>query len=292
MLILSPTNWSDYELIDSGNFKKLERFGEFILDRPEPQAVWDPALSPQKWENMAHAIFKRDGKSEEKGEWSLKKAMKEQWYIKYQSDGLNISFRLGLSSFKHVGIFPEQASNWDYIYKQASKLPKGAKVLNLFAYTGGASLAAKAAGADVVHVDSVKQVINWSNDNMVASDLDGIRWVVEDAMKFVEREVRRGNQYQGIILDPPSYGRGPNGEKWHIEQHLNAMIKACHKLLDPQKHFFILNLYSIGFSALIQESLVKSAFGHVANPEMGELFLPDHGDRKLPLGTFYRFSNL
>jgi 23S rRNA (cytosine1962-C5)-methyltransferase len=217
--------------------------------------------------------------------------MAEQWFVRYGKNDLRLTFRLGLSSFKHVGVFPEQGSNWEYIYSRASRI-KDCKVLNLFAYTGGASLAAKAAGADVVHVDSVKQVINWSKDNMEASNLKDIRWVVEDAMKFVEREVKRGKKYNGIILDPPSYGRGPDGEKWLIEEHLNPMLKHCRELLSEKNHFLILNLYSIGFSALVQESLIKSVFGDVANPEMGELFLEDNFSRKLPLGTFYRFSDV
>lgn len=290
MLLLTPSNWHDYELIDSGNYKKLERFGDFILERPEPQAVWDCVMTPVEWREIQNAAFVRSGNSEEKGEWKIKKGMNEQWVIQYGISPLQLKFRLGLSSFKHVGLFPEQASNWEFIYDKCKNISKP-KVLNLFAYTGGASLAAKAAGADVVHVDSIKQVISWSKDNMEVSGLDGIRWVVEDAMKFVEREVRRGNKYQGIILDPPAYGRGPKGEKWLIERDLNPMIKACQSLLDEENHFFILNLYSIGFSSLIQESLVKSTFGNVENPEMGELYLQDRGSRKLPLGTFYRFSN-
>lgn len=292
MLLLSPTLWQDHELIDSGNYKKLERFGKFVLSRPEPQAVWDTSLSETEWEKRANAIFKKEKSHDlagEKGEWQLKKGMEKQWFIQYNKKELNLKFRLGLSSFKHVGLFPEQASNWDFIY-QKTKALSSKKVLNLFAYTGGASLAAKAAGADVSHVDSVKQVITWARENMESSQLKDIRWIVEDAMKFVKREVKRGNKYQGIILDPPAYGRGPEGEKWVIEEHLNEMIKHCKELLDPKEHFFILNLYSIGFSALVQETLIKRTFGEVKNPEMGELFLEDQFKKKLPLGTFYRFS--
>ena len=291
MLLLSPVNWKDYELIDSGNYKKLERFGAFVLERPEPQAIWDPSLSLNEWRRMADGAFIKDEKSDEKGAWRLKDSMKDQWAINYKSGLMELGFRLGLSSFKHVGIFPEQASNWDYIYQKVKLLGNGAKVLNLFAYTGGASIAAKAAGADVTHVDSVKQVISWARDNMELSKLQDIRWVVEDAMKFVEREVRRGNKYQGIILDPPAYGRGPKGEKWLIDQHLNVLIKACKELLDPNRHFFILNLYSLSFAPLIQETMIRRVFGKVENAEYGELFLNDRYDKKLPLGTFYRFSS-
>lgn len=296
MLLLTPTDWKDYELIDSGNYKKLERFGKFTLSRPEPQAVWNPTLTEDEWDKRANAVFKKDkadSMAGDKGEWVLKKGMPGQWFIDYNKSNLQLKFRLGLSSFKHVGIFPEQASNWDYIYQKITGLPNSSrKVLNLFAYTGGASLAAKAAGADVTHVDSVKQVISWSRENMEASNQKDIRWVVEDALKFVKREVKRNNKYNGIILDPPAYGRGPDGERWIIEEHLNEMIHLCKELLDPQNHFFILNLYSLGFSPLIQETLVKSVFGKVSNPEMGELYLQDGFDKKLPLGTFYRFSSL
>ncbi len=292
MLFLKPEKFTDYQLIDSGNYKKLERFGTLILSRPEPQAVWDMSLSENEWNRLSHADFKKEAGNPEKGEWVLKKGMKEQWNISYQPSNFKICFRLGLTSFKHVGIFPEQAANWDYIYHKVKLLGTKPKVLNLFAYTGGASLAAKAAGADVTHVDSVKQVISWGNENMEASGLKDIRWVVEDAMKFVQREVRRGNKYQGIILDPPSYGRGPNGEKWIIEEQLNEIVKGCRDLLDKENHFFILNLYSIGFSALIVETLMKSIFGDIKNPEIGELFLEDQAGKKLPLSIFGRFSSV
>jgi 23S rRNA (cytosine1962-C5)-methyltransferase len=292
MLFLKPIDFSDYQLIDSGSYKKLEKFGSFILSRPEPQAIWDTSLSEKEWEKLITAEFRKESGNPEKGEWVLKKGMKEQWYIYYQPKDFKISFRLGLTSFKHVGIFPEQAANWDYIYKKVTLLGNTPKVLNLFAYTGGASLAAKAAGADVSHVDSVKQVITWGRENMEASNLKDIRWVIEDAMKFVQREVRRGNKYQGIILDPPAYGRGPNGEKWIIEDQLNEIIKGCRDLLDEKNHFFILNLYSIGFSALIVETLLKNIFGEVKNLETGELYLEDQAGKKLPLSIFGRFSSI
>ncbi|WP_028979247.1 class I SAM-dependent methyltransferase [Sporocytophaga myxococcoides] len=297
MKLLTPENWKSYELIDSGNYKKLEKFGEFILSRPEPQAVWDPSMREDEWSRMNNAAFvkkKEEGNKNfdsERGEWVLKKGMKEQWLMPYSYKGMELKFRLGLSSFKHVGIFPEQASNWDYIYDTVKAMPGKPKVLNLFAYTGGASIAAKAAGADVTHVDSVKQVITWSRENMEASQLTDIRWVVEDAMKFVQREVKRGNKYQGIILDPPAYGRGPTGEKWIIEEHLNQMLKYCAELLDNENYFFIINLYSIGFSALILETFTRQLFGDRKNFEIGELFLQDRFKKKLPLGVFSRFSS-
>lgn len=292
MLLLKPSHWRDYELLDSGGYKKLEKFGDFIISRPEPQAVWDCTLKESEWEGKAHAIFRKDPKNPEKGEWLLKMGMKEQWFLPYRSGALELKFRLGLSSFKHVGIFPEQAENWEFIYSKTSQMNKP-RVLNLFAYTGGASLAAKAAGADVVHVDSVKQVISWSKENMEASRLKDIRWVVEDAMKFVQREVKRGNKYNGIILDPPAYGRGPDGEKWLLEEHLGSLLKMCRELLDEEQNFLILNLYSIGFSALIIETLLHSIFRSKKNQEQfGELYLEDKYGKKLPLGTFGRFSSI
>ena len=218
--------------------------------------------------------------------------MPDQWPVKYainNSDAV-IKFRLGLTSFKHVGIFPEQASNWDFIFETIKKMSTPQpKVLNLFAYTGGASLAAKAAGADVTHVDSIKQVVTWSKENMELSGLDNIRWVVEDALKFVKREEKRGNKYNGIILDPPAFGHGPNGEKWKLEDNIGEMIQGVLNLLDDKEHFLILNAYSLGFSSLIIENLLKAKAGK--NLNVGELYLQATEGNKLPLGVFGRWKN-
>ena len=297
MNLITPQNWVDYELIDSGNFEKLERFGKYIVSRPEPQAIWDKALSDSEWHKMAHAEFRKEnsgGLTSEKGEWVLKSEMAQQWFIKYQYKSMEIKMRLGLTSFKHVGVFPEQADNWNYIFDciNGLKTTEQPKVLNLFAYTGGASLVAKAARADVVHVDSIKQVINWSSENMIASNLSDIRWVIEDAVKFVNREVKRGKMYNGIILDPPSYGHGPNGERWILEDKLNELLKQCKLLLTPKNNFFILNLYSTGVSSIMAETLVESIFGKQIDKEVGALYLNDKSDRKLPTGVVYRFRNL
>lgn len=285
---LTPTTWQDYELIDSGNFEKLERFGEYVLRRPEPQAIWDRSLTEAEWQNKTHAFFKKDKGSQEKGEWVLLKKIPDRWYIQYILGNEPIKFKISMSSFKHVGIFPEQAVNWDFIAKHTKP---DYKILNLFAYTGGASLAAKASNAEVSHVDSVKQVISWAKDNMEASQLDNIRWVFDDAMKYVLREVRREKKYQGIILDPPAYGRGPDGEKWILEEQINELLKQCRLLLDPENQYLILNLYSLGFSALIVENLVKSIFGNIENLEIGELYIKDNYDKKLPLGVYCRFHS-
>ncbi|MGV3642417.1 MAG: class I SAM-dependent methyltransferase [Adhaeribacter sp.] len=291
---LTVENWADYELIDSGNFEKLERFGAYILARPEPQAIWDKHLPESEWQRLAQAVFKKEKGSSEKGQWALKKGMPEQWFVDYRYQDMKLRFRLGLSSFKHVGLFPEQEPNWRFIYEQTRQLRSAQpRILNMFAYTGAASLAAKAAGADVTHLDSVKVVNYWARENMEASSLDQIRWIVEDAMKFARREVKRGNTYQGLILDPPAYGRGPNGEKWQLEDELNELTRLCGQLLDPTDHLFLINLYSLGFSALILDNLIGQNLSPAAGGfrELGELYLQDQGKRKLPLGTFYRFSS-
>lgn len=287
--------WPEYELIDSGNFEKLERFGAYVLARPEPQAIWDRTLPDSEWERLATAKFRRDRQSPERGDWSFNAPMKDPWFVPFEQDGLALTFKLSLTSFKHVGLFPEQASNWAFIHDKVSNLPTpfAPKVLNLFAYTGAASLAARQAGAAVTHVDSVKPIITWARENMEASGLTDIRWVVEDAMKYVKREVRRGNQYQGIILDPPAYGRGPEGEKWVLEENLNDLLKACADLLDRTDFFFIINLYSLGFSSLILDNLMRQNFGNnPPNAEWGELFVEDGYRKPLPLGVFYRFSSI
>ena len=292
MKLITPSAWDDYELIDSGNFEKLERFGPYFILRPEPQAIWNASLPTDEWERMATAWFKKEKNDPEKGRWMLRKDMPEQWIIQYQYKTMNISMRLGLTAFRHIGVFPEQAENWNYIYDLVSVMDRPQpKVLNLFAYTGGASLAACAAGAEVIHVDSVKPVINWARENMETSGLKGIHWVVEDALKFVRRELRRGSMYNGIILDPPAYGRGPDGEKWILEENLNELIQLCAMILLPSKSFLLVNLYSMGFSALVLENLVNSYFPAKIEKESGEIFLADKYEKRLPLGTFLRFRN-
>lgn len=282
---LSPENWEDYELIDCGNFEKLERFGQYITIRPEPQAVWDPAMPMRDWEKIAHVKFK--SKSSSAGEWVKLKQMPDRWHIQYKTNHIDIKLRLALTSFKHVGVFPEQAVNWDYMAKaiKAMKIEQP-KVLNLFAYTGGASLAARSAGADVTHVDSIKQVVTWANENQELSGLKDIRWVVEDALKFVKREVKRGKKYNGIILDPPAYGHGPNGEKWKLEDSINEIMKDVAALADDKNFFMILNTYSLGFSSLIVENLINTSFRTTKNLEIGELYLQATKGTKLPLGVF------
>ena len=298
MKLITPAPWPDYELIDSGNFQKLERFGAFVLARPEPQAIWRKSLSDADWEQRTHALFRRDRQSPDRGDWQTTPDMRDPWYVSFRQGGLDLTFKLALTAFKHVGLFPEQADNWVYIYDSVKAMAAGGslsappKVLNLFAYTGGASLAARQAGADVTHVDAVKPVISWARENMDHSQLTDIRWVVEDATKFVRREVRRGNRYNGIILDPPAYGRGPDGEKWVLEEHLGDLLRSCAELLDRNDFFFIINLYSLGFSPLILDNLIGQIFGPVPNAEWGELFMGDSHRKRLPLGVFYRFTSI
>lgn len=293
MQLLSPKHWKDYELLDAGDFEKLERFGQYITIRPEPQAVWRRKWSTGDWEKQAHVKFVP--KSSSSGDWKKFKQMPEQWKISYafpdqKSEARSIQFRLGLTSFKHVGVFPEQAVNWDAIYSAMQKIEKP-RFLNLFAYTGGASLAARAAGADVTHVDSIKQVVTWANENMQLSKLDNIRWMVDDALKFAKKEVRRGNTYHGIILDPPAYGHGPNGEKWKLEDNIAEMMEEVLKLIDPVKHLLILNAYSLGFSNIIIENFLRSkATEFQSDLQTGELFLQAKSGVKLPLGVWGRLT--
>ena len=400
MIEFPSKNWKDYELLDSGNGEKLERFGRYILIRPEPKALWTPSMSAGEWKRLAHVHFRpgagfgKAGK-EDSGTWDKFREMEDQWYIRYGGwnavasgqarakaeqagwqtadarakavqAGPSFSLRLGLTSFKHVGVFPEQAPNWEFIYRKVQALkgsaglgpegrntrgsiaggpsrrdggvsPKGElppgqgpaalkaglqaglaaaapKVLNLFAYTGGASLAAKAAGADVTHLDSVRQVVSWARGNMERSGLDGIRWVVEDAMKFASREAKRGHLYDGIILDPPAYGHGPDGEKWKLDECLFGMLREVSRILNPDRGFMVLNLYSNGYSAALGETLVREAFGIGAGTstrirtgevagskesgkpagqatiESGELALDDSFGKVLPLSIYVRLS--
>lgn len=295
--ILSPsTKWNDYELIDSGGFEKLERFGKYVLRRPEPKAVWAKSMPEQEWAKLADTTFTNGagfGKSgkEDSGTWNSKPKMAEQWAIDFSCQSLHMRMRLGLTSFKHVGIFPEQAPNWEYIYKSIKLLKTATpRVLNLFAYTGGASLAAKAAGADTIHLDSVKQVVTWARQNMELSKLDNIRWVVDDALKFIRREAKRGNTYNGIILDPPAYGHGTDGEKWKLDENILEMLTHCNTVLAKKDSFLLLNLYSNGFSALVADTLTRSVFGEAKERELGELVLQDNFGKRLPLSVFSRIK--
>ena len=287
MELLTPQNFKDYELLDSRNFEKLERFGQYITIRPEPQAVWNRQKKEADWLKEAHVKFV--AKNSSSGTWKKLKEIPDRWHIAYAlPDAKQIRLRLALTSFKHVGVFPEQAVNWDFIYHSVKKLDVvQPKVLNLFAYTGAATLAAKVAGADIIHLDSIKQVITWAKENMTLSGLDNIRWLVEDAMTFVKREVKRGKKYQGIILDPPAYGHGPNGENWKLEDEINEMLANVRLLLE-ENHFLVLNTYSLGFSSIILDNLLDEHFSKNIKRQTGEIFLQSTAGARLPLGVFAR----
>ncbi len=296
MKLLSPTSWKDYELIDSGDFEKLERFGKYILVRPEPQAIWKKVLSDEDWKRMAHAKFVREQTDkfrftdDVKGGWSKDKSMPESWNVQYQYSDLNLTLRLALTGFGHVGIFPEQGNNWNFIYDTIrSWNGQPSRVLNLFAYTGAASVVARSAGAEVVHCDASRPGLNWANQNMQLNSLENIRWVYEDAFKFVRREQKRGNKYNGIIMDPPPYGRGPEGEKWTLQEQLDEIIHMSSELLESKNRFFILSMYAIGLSPTVGLNVAKTHFAN-ANFEYGEFFLKSKNERDLPMGTFLRFS--
>jgi 23S rRNA (cytosine1962-C5)-methyltransferase len=246
---------------------------------------------------MAHAKFVREQKDkfrfsdDVKGGWSRQPDMPESWQVKYQYNNLQLTLRLALTSFGHVGVFPEQGSNWNFIYDTITgwNLQKP-KVLNLFAYTGAASVVARAAGAEVIHCDASRPGINWANQNMQLNNLQDIRWVYEDAFKFVRRESKRGNKYNGILMDPPPYGRGPEGEKWTLQEQLNELMEMSSQLLEKKNTFFILSTYAVGLSALVGLNIAKTHFTF-SESEYGEFYLASKQGKDLPMGTFLRLKN-
>ena len=295
MNLLYPVSWQDYELLDSGDFEKLERFGKYMLIRPEPQAIWERTIPD--WKGRAHAHFSREQSDkfrftdEVKGGWKKLKEIPESWQIKYGYNELTLNLRLALTGFGHVGIFPEQGENWNFIYDTIRGWKtESPRVLNLFAYTGAASVVAKTAGADVTHCDASRPGLNWAKQNMQLNNQENIRWVYEDAFKFVKREVKRGNKYQGIIMDPPPYGRGPEGEKWTLQAQLNELVKLSKELLSEKKSFFVLSMYAVGLSATVGLNVVKTHF-MAGKIEYGEFYLHPKQGSDLPMGTFVRFRN-
>ena len=279
-------NWKDYEVLDTSAGEKLERWGRYILVRPDPQVIWNTPKDDPLWRKY-DARYARS--STGGGKWQNLR-LPAQWQVRYKE----LTFQVKPMNFKHTGVFPEQAANWNFIYDRCRALAgKGGRprLLNLFAYTGGATLAARAAGAETTHVDSVRQVVTWARENMELSGLDGVRWIVEDAMKFVRREVRRGSRYDAIVLDPPAYGRGTDGEKWILEEHIGQMLACCAQLLSPDAGaFVVLNLYSMGLSAMLARTAVRQAFGTPADEQYGELYFEDPFSKQLPLGIYYRFT--
>ena len=278
--VFAAEGWGDYELLDFGEGEKLERFGEVVFRRPEVQATGARKLAPAEWENLTWAKFK-EGKNK-RGFWHSNQAVPEAWCIEYQHADKKLVFNLKLTEFKHVGIFPEQRVNWDFILRHANS---ESRVLNLFAYTGGASIAARAAGAHVTHVDSIKSVVTWANQNMVSSGLEDIRWLVEDAMKFAAREQRRGNLYDMVILDPPTFGLGPKGQRWRIEDQLEDIIETVEAILRPNG-WMILNTYS-GIAADQLERLVMNRM-RLKILESGPLVIVSSSGRKMTTGHLLR----
>lgn len=286
-------NWKDYEVLDCSNGEKLERWGDYILVRPDPQVIWDTPKTLKGWKKM-NGHYHRSSRGG--GEWEFFN-LPEQWTINYKS----LTFNLKPFSFKHTGLFPEQATNWDWfsdlISKEKTKRGNDnpVKVLNLFAYTGGATLAAAAAGANVTHVDASKGMVNWAKENAVSSGLKDapIRWLVDDCVKFVEREIRRGNKYDAIIMDPPSYGRGPKGEIWKIEDSIHSFVKLCTQILSDKPLFFLINSYTTGLAPsvltyMIEIEVGKKFVGHVEAQEIG-LPVSSNG-LVLPCGASGRWS--
>ncbi len=276
--LLISTNWADYELLDSGDGQKLERFGPYTFARPEVQALWNQMLPAEKWQN-AHALFIPSG--EESGEhWNFRKPIKEKWEMGYWISGKNgrdetrLKFLVMTTPGRHLGVFPECAANWDWMAEKIRNAAGQVNVLNLFGYTGLATLAAAAAGAKVTHVDASKKSVTWARQNQALSGLSEkpIRWIVDDALKFVEREGRRGVKYDGILLDPPKFGRGPKGEVWEVYKSLPEILQACRAVLSENPLFVILTVYAVKLSALhAHAALAEMMEGFGGNLECGEL---------------------
>lgn len=280
-------NWKDYEVLDASSGEKLERWGDYILVRPDPQVIWSTPRSHRGW-NQKNGQYHRSAKGG--GEWEIFD-LPQEWEIGYRS----LTFRLKPFSFKHTGLFPEQAANWDWFSQLIRSAGRPVKILNLFAYTGGATLSAAAAGASVTHVDAAKGMVGWARENAAASGLGNapIRWLVDDCAKFVERELRRGNTYDGIIMDPPSYGRGPKGEIWKIEEHIWPFITQAAKLLSDDPIFFLINSYTTGLQPAVLSYMINTAVAkkYGGRTEAAEIGLPVvSSGLVLPCGASGRWS--
>jgi 23S rRNA (cytosine1962-C5)-methyltransferase len=268
----------DYQLLDSGDGEKLERFGEMILRRKVPSALWSRSLAPSIWDEY-HALHIGSGENE--GRWECRLPLPDHWWVRYA--GLN--FLLRPNPFGHLGLFPEQADNWQWLRVHVRP---ASRVLNLFAYTGGSSLAAATAGGRVTHVDAVRGVVAWAAENAKAVDLTTIRWIVDDAAAFAARELRRGRRYDTIVVDPPTFGRGPKGQLWKIEDHLPTLMRTCRRLLSDNPDLFLLSAHTPGLSPLVLENLLREHVGDLPGEiESGEMVVP--GPRPLPSGVFARW---
>lgn len=281
------TNWKDYEIIDMASGEKLERWGKYVLIRPDPQIIWKNKSFPEKWKK-ADAKYNRSKTGG--GEWDYKVRLPEAWQVRYK----NLTFNIKPMGFKHTGLFPEQAVNWDWMMDKIKKEKRNIKVLNLFAYTGGATVACTAAGATVCHVDSSKGMVAWAKENIASSGLKDkpIRYIVDDVIKFVQREIRRGNTYDAIIMDPPSYGRGTSGEVWQFENNISELVELCAKVLSKEPLFFLINSYTTGISAEVLSNILKLNLSQFKGKiTSGEIGLPmANSNLVLPCGIYGRWE--
>ena len=282
-------NWKDYEIIDMANGEKLERWGGITLIRPDPQIIWKEKSFPSKWKsaNARYARSKTGG-----GNWEYKTRIPDKWSIKYK----NLVFNIKPMGFKHTGLFPEQAVNWDWMINKIQEEKRDIKVLNLFAYTGGATVACLSAGASVCHVDSSKGMVQWAKENVISSKLQDrpVRYIIDDVVKFVEREIRRGNTYDAIIMDPPSYGRGAKGEVWQFEENISDLVNLCTKVLSDNPLFFLINSYTTGISSTVLANILNLTVNkeHKGKIEAGEIGLPMENSKLiLPCGIYGRWED-
>ncbi len=271
--------WKDYELLDSGNGQKLEKWGNILTIRPDPRAIWQK--TDKSFWDSAEGVFSDNG-------WKFETSVPLTWQIAYK----NIRFVLKPTEFKHTGVFPEQAVNWNWIQDKLKNHKTDIKILNLFAYTGGATIAAASTfGVHVTHVDASRPAMMWASENAKLSRIspDRIRWIQDDCLKFVKREIKRGMKYDGIIMDPPPYGRGPEGEKWTLQEQLNELVKMSRDLMEEKPCFFILSMYAVGLSSTVGMNVVKTHFPD-ASVDHGEFYLKSKQGRDLPMGTFVRLT--
>ena len=279
-------DWKDYEILDMANGEKLERWGKIILIRPDPQILWKQKTKPELWKK-ANAHYHRSKSGG--GEWEFIKDVPKVWSVSYKG----LTFNLKPMGFKHTGLFPEQAVNWDFMISKIKNSGRPIKVLNLFAYTGGATVACLSAGASVCHVDSSKGMTAWAKENVVSSGLKDkpVRFIIDDVIKFVEREIRRGNMYDAIVMDPPSYGRGANGEVWNIEESLFHLVELCTKVLSDKPLFFLINSYTTGLSPTILANILSMTIQKKGKVSCGEVGLPMKDSKLvLPCGIYGRWE--
>ena len=284
--MITSNKWKDYECIDASLGMKYERWGDIFLLRPDPQVIWDNGNLEEKYKGKIDAIYHRSNKGG--GSWENIKNVPASWTIKYD----NLIFHIKQMGFKHTGLFPEQAVNWDYMINKIKNAGREIRVLNLFAYTGGATVACLSAGAHVTHVDSSRGMVDWCKENVNSSGYQGdhVRYIVDDVVKFVQREIRRGNKYDAIIMDPPSYGRGANGEVWDIERDLNYLVSICNEILSDDPLFFLINSYTTGLSSTVLANLLKVQIKHDGDITCGEVGLPITTGFILPCGIYGRWE--